>query len=193
MPKYVIDVPSNRVIYFTTNDQESLVPGKEAVIYQDHFSPPSDMTIQNCWNYKLVGRTLIKQYDGETRTTKPTAVGENKQALIKLLTHQINAARSKLMKDFDFEPQVYLMAYNEAITTTGPQPYCEQLAKMKKINIVECRSFVIAEYQKFSRYLLNTDIWRRHYLEKIEASTTEEDQAVLRDEIGARNFEMDLF
>ncbi len=193
MPKYVIDVPSNRVIYFTTNDQESLVPGKEAVIYQDHFAPPADMTIQNCWNYKLVGRSLIKQQDENTRTTKPTAVEENKNALIKLLTNQINAARKKLMNDFDFEPQIYLMAYQEAISTSGSQPYCEQLAKMKKINIVECRSFVIAEYQRFSKHLLNTDIWRRYYLEKIESSGTEEEQAVLRDEIGARNFEMDLF
>lgn len=192
MPKYVIDVPSNRVIYFTTDENEILTPGREAMVYQDLFETPAGMTIKNCWNYKLVGRSFIKQ-DTAPRTTKPDALTENKNAVRQVLTHQINAARKKITQDFDFEPEIHLLAVLEASNPASPQPYCEQLAKMKKINVTEARSLIIEEHRRFSRLMLNTNLWKQYYDTKLSECADPEALALLRDEIGARNFEMDVF
>ena len=80
--RYIIDIPSNRVIFFTEDDTVVLRAGEEAIVYEDLQPPPKDMTLGNAWSWKLYGRDFKRMEFPKTPPPAKTDIdtlNENKR------------------------------------------------------------------------------------------------------------------
>lgn len=194
--RYIIDIPSNRVIFFTTDDSVTLRTGDSSIIYEDMFGPPEGMELTNAWNWKLFGRDFRKT-DDDVKTpgakTDIDTLEENKKEVIKSLNILINNARKIAPNPLNFNPSVRIIIQNELNDSVGPWPMCEALAKARDISVDQCREEEADKHAEFVNLLIRTEQWYHYYLTKIKNTATVEDLALVRDELANRNFKVDLF
>jgi hypothetical protein len=193
--RYIIDIPSNRVIFFTKDETVTLRPGDSAVIYEDMFGPPEGMTLANAWSWKLYGRTF-QRMEGDIVKDPDTNVDtleENKNEVTKALNVSINNSRKRLRVPLDYTREVYLMIQQELDKSSGQQPMIEALAKVDGSTVSEYIEKIKKELDEYNRILIQSEQWKRYYQKKIDTASTVDDLAILRDEIANRNFKVDLF
>jgi len=193
--RYIIDIPSNRVIFFTKDETVTLRPGDSAVIYEDMFGPPEGMTLANAWSWKLYGRTF-QRMEGDIVKGPDTNVDtleENKNEVTKALNVSINNSRKRLRVPLDYTREVYLMIQQELDKSSGQQPMIEALAKVDGSTVSEYIEKIKKELDEYNRILIQSEQWKRYYQKKIDTASTVDDLAILRDEIANRNFKVDLF
>ena len=194
--KYIIDIPSNRVIFFTKDETVPLRAGEEAIIYEDVNPPPEGMTLANAWSWKLFGRDF-KRMEWPTPVHAKTDVDvfdENKQETLKALNIRINDARKNVPQtalNYNFLVQSIIL--NELNDSTGPWPMLEALAKVKNMSIDEYRSTAKDNVHEVNKILIRTEQWYQHYLDRINSASNNADLYVIRDELANRNFKVDLF
>lgn len=194
--RYIIDIPSNRVIFFTQDETVSLRAGDSSIIYEDMFDPPEGMRLENAWTWKLFGRDF-RQMESEVKVpsanTNVDTLEENKKEVIKSLTILINNARKIAPNPLNFNPSVRLIIQNEIDDLIGPWPMCDALAKARGITVEQCKKEEKEKHTEFVDLLIRTEQWYHYYLTKINNSQTVEELASTRDEMANRNFKLDLF
>lgn len=190
--RYIIDIPSNRVIFFTKDQSVSLRSGDSSIIYEDMFDPPEGMTLDNAWTWKLFGREF-QQVEKDSVKASTDTLDENKKEVIKALNILINNARKIVPNPLNFNPSVRIIIQNEIKNSNGPWPMIEALAKARSISIEQCKKEEEEKHAVFVNLLIRTEQWYHFYLKKIEECTSVEDLAIVRDEMANRNFKVDLF
>lgn len=191
MTRYVIDIPSNRVIFFTEDSGINLVLTESTVIYEDVDSPPETMTLSNAWNWKLVGRTFVPQTNDTVIKLTPSeqAFKDNKDAVLKFLKDQINKRRNEVSSDYVNGQYVVNFLYS----LSAQSKELADLARAKNISIDEMRQEIFSKLESFNSTMIRTEIWKEHYLKRINDCTSNNDLSAIRDEIGSVDFGRDLY
>ena len=194
--RYIIDIPSNRVIFFTQDSTVSLRAGDSAIIYEDMFDPPEGMTLGNAWSWKLIGRSFKKmeqELEPPAAKTDIDTLEENKKEVIKSLNILINNARKVAPNPLNFNPSVRVIIQNELKDPNGPWPMCEALARARNISLDQCMQEEGDRHREFVNLLIRTEQWYHYYLKKINDCASVDQLAVVRDEMANRNYKVDLF
>lgn len=193
MTRYIIDIATNRVIFFTQDENVPLNPCTNGILYEDFSEPPAEMSLANCWNWKLFGREIIRQEEERVAKVKPDTLAVNKESTLKLLTTMVNGARSSIRPVLTLGFYTTQIMFEEAVSSQGPWPICESIARAKGITLENAREEMIRTTDSIRETLIRTEQWYQYYKTKINDINDLDALAVLRDEIGARNFKVDLF
>ena len=122
-------------------------------------------------------------------TPEEQAFNDNKDVTLKLLKNLINTARNKDYKEYDHTP--YSIGILSSLSDDSNDLI--SLAKVKNIPLEELQAQIKSNWETFNKTIIRTEIWKEHFLTKINASTTNEELYAIRDEIGSTNFGRDLY
>lgn len=192
--QYIIDIPSNRVIFFTEDATVQLKPGDSAILYEDVNPPPEQMTLNNAWSWKLYGRDFIRMEEGRVLGGQPVdTLAENRAEVIKALNILLNNVRKKNQNPLNYNTSVHAIMQFELDNPDLPCPLIEALAKVKSQTVDEYRKTAKEKNDEFVKMLIRTEQWYQYYLDKIANAQNVNELAVIRDEMASRNFNLDLF
>lgn len=179
--KIVVDVTSNRIIWFTTeNDPIVLNPGTALTDYNGEW--PTEITHLNCWNWVLRDRLV------EPHQAKPPAnlFETNRKHTIDLLYKRINARRADITKDVMFEETVHLKkvaSAREYLASGTASWILGRLASIWETDMTDAAKRIIDEWTQKERMLLQTEAQLAEYQARIEKTTTSEEVLALHEEI----------
>lgn len=180
MYRLVCDVACNRLIYFTNDRQARLVTNQHVYI-REWFDPmPMGITHENCWDWKLIGDKLVLDIT-PTQHFPKTLLELNKERILKFLYEKINDHRRAYDPSChhnDWVRQIKLAEANQ-----GGGPLLEAMASDLGFTVEELCNEIKFKDSEYRNVLINTEIFRERYKEKITIATTNEELYRFRDEI----------
>jgi len=180
MIRLIIDVATMRVVYFTKNPNESLAVVDQTLMYDYAFDLPVDFSIDNCWNWKLVGNKLV--YSNPAKAEPPSLLENNKKEVVKFLREKINQERAPYLGVCNGSD--YIRIVKEYERQLPASEFIEKLAEIKNMSVEEYNISLIKEYQQADRILKATEINLEYYTKKINEVDNDWDLHLIRDEIG---------
>jgi hypothetical protein len=179
--RLLIDIPTNRVVWISYDNEELVLADNVAQIdYNDVL--PEGMTVKNCWNWRLIDRTLELVEKPKPDTLHQT----NKEQAKNLLRKIINDKRARITKDMLFEETINLAkldAAREYLATGTSKPILARLSVIWNIGMQETAKRIQDEWIAAERALLATECTLIEYLDKIDKTTTANDVIALHAEI----------
>jgi hypothetical protein len=184
MPRLVIDISTNRVIYFT-EDMEKLLTLNQHTAMRDWLEPlPADMKLNNCWDWRLKGDTL--EYTVKDPAPAETLLEQNKKNVRQLLMDRINAARKPHFSAYVGNDWIKNKRIEEANAGGGPLLLAEAATKNKELSVL-IREVLDAD-RTFSQVMIKTETLKIQYQKAINEATEESVLWELRDEIANTNY-----
>ncbi|NBO99884.1 MAG: hypothetical protein EBU90_07115 [Proteobacteria bacterium] len=178
MLRLVLDVACNRVIYFSEKDR---LTTNDHVYVREWFEPlPMGMTHDNCWDWKLVGDKLVLDHQNTSKFPK-TLLELNKERVNLYLIERVNFLRSKFLPSCSLGAEVRKIKLEEAKQQGGP--LLEKLAPIMGLSLQELCEEIIFKDNEYRNLLMETEIFREQYKEKILLADSNEQVYRLRDEI----------
>jgi len=178
MIRMKLDVDTLRVIYFTNNLDETLHDVERTLSYDYRYELPEGMSLDNCWNWTLVGDKL-KNTESPAKT-KPSSLFENNKIEVKmLLIKRVNSCREQLLSEYAAGDYIRHLKFESS--SKENDFFIEALARAKGVSYEKYRTELIETKNKYDRLLKHTEINKEYYIKQIDAVTNNEDLLALRD------------
>jgi len=176
MIRLILDVTCMRVTYFTTNVKEKLTLNDGLLMYDYHASKPVDMTLDNCWMWKLVGNTIIYSDDYPASPPPDTLIEQNRKETLKLLDKKINFARSPILSS---------CIGGDIIRNfkTIDNEFINLLAQANNVSVEDYTQLINNTKTENESKLKITEINREYYIRLLKSAETSEQVIALRDEL----------
>ena len=184
MPRLIIDIATNRVTYFTTDMEQSFTLNEHITVRDWLEDTPSDMTMNNCWNWRIEGDKLVNT---EINKSPPalSLFQQNKNKVRQLLTEKINDARRPYFSKAVGGDYMRERKLKEAQEGNGP--LVEQIANNQYKDIATVCAEIIAAYRKFSYVMARTEELKLKYEKLINEAREDKDIWAIRDEFSNTN------
>jgi hypothetical protein len=182
--RLIIDIATNRITYFT-KDMNQLFSLNEHVTIRDWLEElPSDMTLNNCWNWNLIGD---KMTNTEYRAPVPVVslLEQNKTKVKQLLVQRINGTRTPYFSKAAGGDWIRDRKLKEAQEGNGP--LIQQIAETQGKEVSEVCADIIAAYRTFNNVMIKTEESKLKYERLLNDAVEEAQVWVLRDEIANKN------
>ena len=187
MIRMILDVATMRVIYYTENLNEDLHLVEKTLMYDYSGELPERFTLNNCWNWKLVGNKLVEDEPVANNTTPPyTLFDWNKSQALNLLITKVNQARKNLLSDCEGGILLRVLKYQETFVP-GSQ-FIKGLSKANNMLPHDYIDLVKAKEDQTFEMLRITEINREYYKYRLLNCYTDEDLFMVRDELNNANF-----
>jgi len=190
MPRLIIDIATDRVIYFT-NDIEQVLELNDHVTMQDWPEPlPTDMSLNNCWNWCVRGNVL-KNTTGAVTGSANTLLDQNKKNVSQLLINKINAVRQPYTSKYIHNDWIRSQRLIEARLVEaqhGAGPLLSAEAAIKNIEVAVLAKEVIDSERMYQLIMVKTETLKLKYQKAIDETTEESSLWQLRDEIANANY-----
>lgn len=184
MPRLVIDIATNRVIYFTEDMEKQLTPNQH-IAMRDWLEPlPANMKLDNCWDWRLKGDIL--EYTVKDPVPPETLLEQNKKNVRQLLMDRINAARKPHFPAYVGNEWIRNKRIAEAKEGGGPLLLAEAATKNKELEVLIRE--VLDSDRTFSQVMIKTETLKVQYQKAINEATEESVLWELRDEIANANY-----
>lgn len=182
MIRLVLDVACNRVIYYTSDRNARLVTNQHVYIREWFEALPMGMTHENCWDWKLVGDKLLLEVN--TPTTYPkTLIEHNKERMLKFLIERVNEHRRPYDPSCHHSDWVRTIKLAEA--KDGGGPLLSAMATELGYSLQEMCEEILFKDRQYKKVLIDTEIFKETYKEKISIAVNNEELYQFRDEIAA--------
>ena len=173
-----LDVDTLRVIYFTNNLDETLHDAERTVSYDYRYELPEGMSLDNCWNWTLVGDKL--KNTESTKNTKPNSLFENNKIEVKrLLIKRVNSCREQLLSKYVAGEYVRNLKFESS--SKENDFFIEALARAKGVSYAKYRNELIETKKRYDTLLKHTEINKEYYIKQIDEVTNNYDLFALRD------------
>jgi hypothetical protein len=169
----ILDAATMRVIYYTTDMNETLAVVDRTLSYDYLGELPSDMKLTNSWNYRLAGNKLVNTEVNNSQ--KLSLLESNRAAASRLLIDRINQARSKLLSACNGGDWVRRLKLED-------DQFIEGLAKAAGVSVDNYRMALHSAKTTRDRQIKNTEINRVHYQRLLNEADTNEKIIAVRDE-----------
>ena len=178
MIRMKLDVDTLRVIYFTNNLDETLHDAERTVSYDYRYELPEGMSLDNCWNWTLVGDKL--KNTESTKNTKPNSLFENNKIEVKrLLIKRVNSCREQLLSKYVAGEYVRNLKFESS--SKENDFFIEALARAKGVSYAKYRNELIETKKRYDTLLKHTEINKEYYIKQIDEVTNNYDLFALRD------------
>lgn len=178
MIRMKLDVDTLRVIYFTNKLDETLHDAEHTLSYDYRYELPEDMSLNNCWNWTLVGDKL-KNTDAPKKTKSNSLFENNKIEVKRLLIKRINSCREQLLSEHTAGDYIRHLKFESS--SKENDFFIEALAKAKGVSYAKYRSELIETKNRYDKLLKHTEINKEYYTKQIDEVTNNDDLFVLRD------------
>lgn len=183
MTRLILDITTNRVIYFTADLQQELTLSQHVVARDWLEEIPNGMTLNNCFNWQIDGNKLVNT---ASAPRKPVDLFEqNKTKVKQLLIEKINDARRPYFSKAVGGDYIRDRKLKEA--QEGKGELIEQIASSQRKTTAQVCAEIIAAYRKFSYVMVRTEELKLHYEKAINDTTTESVLWAIRDEFANKN------
>jgi hypothetical protein len=184
MSRLIIDIATNRVTYFT-DDMEKPLTLNTHVAIRDWLEPlPTDMKLNNCWNWRVKGN-ILENTEGPPKTPE-TLFEQNKKSVKQLLIDKIDDARRKHFPKTIGDEWIKKQLLSEAQQGSGALLSAMAMTKNKDISVVAQE--IINANNKVAQDMIQTEILKLQYQQSIDQVTEDSALWALRDEIANRNY-----
>lgn len=178
MIRMKLDVDTLRVIYFTNDLGETLHDVEHTLSYDYRYELPEGMSLDNCWNWTLVGDKL--KNTETSKNTKPSSLFENNKIEVKkLLVKRVNSCREQLLSEYTAGDYVRHLKFESS--SKENDFFIEALAKAKGISYEKYRNELIETKNRYDKLLKHTEINKEYYIKQIDEVTNNDDLLALRD------------
>lgn len=173
MVRMILDVATMRVIYYTTDVNESLDVVDSTLSYDYLGDLPSGMKLTNSWNYRLVGNKLVNTEPGSR--PKVSLLDSNRKEAQRLLIERINQVRSGLLSSCNGGDWVRSLKLQD-------DQFIEDLAKAAGVSSDQYRLTLHDTKLLRDTQLKNTEINRVYYQRLLKEADSNEKIIAVRDE-----------
>ena len=174
----ILDVATMRVIYYTTDMNESLTVVNSTLSYDYLGELPADMKLTNSWNYRLVGNKLVNTEVNNPR--KLSLLESNRAAASRLLVDRVNQARSRLLSACNGGDWVRRLKLED-------EQFLESLANAAGVSVDTYRMSLHKAKTTQDQQIKNTEINRVYYQRLLNEADTDEKIIAVRDEFANTN------
>jgi hypothetical protein len=176
MIRLILDVTCMRVTYFTANLKEKLTLNDGLLMYDYYFAKPADMTLDNCWTWKLIGNTLVYSNDYPAPPPPATLVEQNRKETLKLLDKRINEFRAPLLSSCIGGDIIRSFKVTDV-------EFINLLAQANDMSVEEYTQLVNNKKTEYESKLKITEVNREYYTKLLKSTETSEQIVALRDEL----------
>jgi hypothetical protein len=172
----VIDIPTSRVIFFS-EDRSNITQSMQTVTVLYKGIMPQNMTVNNCWNWKLVGKELINTVDNQEIDTQ-------KNLLIAHINKTCDAEYKKLPAEIkaDIILEISKFRLSELV------PILEALSKASGKSILETIEDIEQKIQTKRNGLKIIEFIRTRFLEAIKFCKADTELLAVRKEFAVAQF-----
>lgn len=179
--RLVIDIASNRVVWFTDSDTRIILTDSTALVdFQGEM--PRKMTAANCWNWVLRDRKLTRLDNQKT----PSLAEMNRAATEKALNRKISQLRNRYANGLPFAEMIATEKVNAAnrYLADGTSHFIiARTASLYGIGMKEAAERIVREHDELVRGLLTTEAQLQEFRVKIANAKTEPEMLAVHDAI----------
>jgi hypothetical protein len=183
MIRLVLDISTMRVIYFTDDLNQTLHPADETLIHDFRHELPNEITLSNCWNWKLEGDKLVESISKKQNEYVPTIFELNKKECLNFLIQRVNDLRMKYQTDC--EMGIFMRLYKFEQSFMQHSDFITMLAKVNNVFPEDYKKNVIEKEKETMEALKITEINREYFKEKINQCNNSEVLYEIRDHISS--------
>ena len=186
--KLLVDIHSNRVVYFTANISEHTeIDDNLYICYLDDELPskPKQMTQFNAWSWKWNSIKNELFFADAVNTTKETLFDQNKKAAFNTLLNVVNTARTSLYSQYKFDDVVNNFIFRELFLDEDKQTYLTTIASIRGVDASVVRSEFEAKRKKIEDILFLTEVTKQLFTKQIQDAKTSDELYEIRNNIAA--------
>jgi hypothetical protein len=139
--RLVIDIATNRVVYFTKSESEELHLNEFVIIYEYHKELPINLTLSNCWNFRLESQDLVETED-DYKIKRQSEFEFNKSTFFKQLAQKFENLKHNCISETGYSElrfndiqstdkflltnyaRLHCITVDDAVKRTVEQHYC---------------------------------------------------------------------
>lgn len=184
MPRLIIDIATNRVIYFSTDMEQTFTLNEHVTMRDWPEDLPANMQLNNCWNWRIAGNKL-ENTEINKATPALSLFEQNKNKVKNLLIEKINDARRPYFSKVVGGDYIRDRKLKEAQEGSGP--LVEQIANSQNKDLATVCSEIITAYRKFAYVMARTEELKLQYQKEINECNEEAVLWKIRDEFANKN------
>jgi len=186
--RLLIDLETNRVIWFTNNTEDTIVTDSRTAIATFTGNLPEKLTVTNCWNFVFKDKKLVNTVK---ETDKPVSLLEqNRNSISKYCTDLCDIKLTKKLP-----VNLYLKCLNELTLKEANLVLEVPDAPVRWLNLVknnlaiasnkEAAVHVLQQEQLFQDILYKIVAFKADYLKQIKNATTSEELFAIKEKLSA--------
>ena len=185
--KLLVDMHSNRVVYFTANVTEHTeIDDNLYICYTDELpKTPKQMTQFNAWSWKWNSIKNELFFADPVGAAKETLFDQNKKAAHNTLLSIVNRARNSLYSEYEFDDVVNNFIFRELFLDEDKQTYLTTIASIRGVDISVVRSEFEAKRKKIEDVLFLSEVTKQLFTKQIQDAKTSEELYEIRNNIAA--------
>ena len=181
MIRLVIDAATMRIVYFTTNKSQKLSLNSGVLLYDYHGRLPEKMSLENCWNWRLVGNSLVEPDPSKQTNKEQDLVEHNRKEAIKFLQERVRNIKSSLSTEYNLDMYTVFISSSDA-------DFLNSLAKNKNLTIQEYNE----HQQQFLNSIKTLELNKAECLKNLTSAKTNEEIVSIRDNIANNGLQTPL-
>jgi hypothetical protein len=185
--RIILDISTNRIIFFTKDYNQTLIVDENTVLY-DYTKPlPENLTISNCWNFRLNGQT-IEETKYVNQNLKESELSFNKKTFIK----QINARLNEEIEKLIFELEYSEFRVQEARSPGSNLILIKEFASQNKMSVDEAIAYTLNSEDTRNSKIKIIEYVRQQYIKRAMLVTNNKQLMLIRDRFMNRKSFRDL-
>jgi len=181
MIRLVIDAATMRVVYFTTDKSQKLSLNSGVLLYDYHGRLPEKMALENCWNWKLVGNSLVEPDPSKQTNKEQDLIEHNRKEAIKFLHERVRNIKSSLSTEYNLDMYTIFISGRDT-------DFLNLLAKNKNLTVQEYSE----HQQKFLNSIKTLELNKEVCLRNLTSAKTSEEIVSIRDDIANSDLQTPL-
>jgi hypothetical protein len=157
--RLVLDIATNRVVYFTQSLDEKLHLNEFVITYEYAYSLPANLTLSNCWNFRLVGNKLIESVE-TPRSKSTTEFNFNRSVFLEQINQTFERYRNIVISESGYSE----IRYSETQSSDPNKLILNGYASLHGISLEEADQQTKLQRLEYVRLMNNIEYLREQYL-----------------------------
>ena len=176
MIRIVVDLATDRVIWFTTDPDLDIVPEPESIICDYEGELPEGMTPVNSWNYRFRNQKVYLADPVEPRPLK-SLLDNNKEEITQLLRKEVDRVRQQVCAaslpalEVRLVKQAAVVAHIAGTATPSQEQMLRSMA-LPNESLPEVVRRIRRAMEEGEKLLCKSELMLRTWLSRIEACTS---------------------
>jgi hypothetical protein len=177
--RLIIDIATNRVVYFTMSESEELHLNEHVILYSYHKELPSNLTLSNCWNFRLENQTLIET-EIEYKTQRRSEFEFNKATFFKQLAQRFDNLKHRCISETGYSELRFndIQSTDKCLITNYADLHC--------ITIDDAVKKTIEQHDQYLQSMQNIEYLREYFLMLGKLTTSTPQLMMIQEELQNR-------